>query len=176
MTINKRSKVSRRRGSWTHGWGSKKKHRGAGHRGGRGNAGSGKRGDANKSSIWKNKKYFGKYGFTSKSRTEEIKSINTYDLDNNIDKFINEKKAEFKDGLYIIDLSKVGYNKLLCKGIVKKKFDITVWKASKSVKGKIEGAGGKINILEQPSEKGGEPVKDQGSSKPQKQEVSDKTE
>ena len=69
MTDNKRSKNSRQRGSKTHGWGSMKKHRGAGHRGGRGAAGSGKRGDAKKPSIWKDKRYAGRYGFTSHSRT-----------------------------------------------------------------------------------------------------------
>jgi large subunit ribosomal protein L15 len=34
-----RKKVVKQRGSMTHGWGSKKKHRGAGSRGGRGRAG-----------------------------------------------------------------------------------------------------------------------------------------
>ena len=38
-----RKKNTRQRGSHTHGWGAKKKHRGAGNRGGRGNAGSGPR-------------------------------------------------------------------------------------------------------------------------------------
>ncbi len=45
MAINKQKKNVRQRGTKTHGYGSMKKHRGAGHRGGRGNAGSGKRGD-----------------------------------------------------------------------------------------------------------------------------------
>jgi len=61
----KRKKVTKQRGSKTHGWGAMKKHRGAGNRGGRGMAGTGKRGDAKKPSIQKNKKYFGKYGFKS---------------------------------------------------------------------------------------------------------------
>ena len=52
-----RKKNTRQRGSKTHGCGSMKKRRGAGHRGGRGAAGSGKRGDCKKPSIWKNKKY-----------------------------------------------------------------------------------------------------------------------
>ena len=66
MTVNKRTKSSRDRGSKTHGCGSMKKRRGAGNRGGRGMAGTGKRADQNKPSIWKNKKYFGKYGFKKK--------------------------------------------------------------------------------------------------------------
>ena len=74
MVVNKQKKNKRQRAGTTHGWGSMKKHRGAGHRGGRGKAGSGKRGDAKKPSSWKNKKYFGVNGFNSKS--SKIKSIN----------------------------------------------------------------------------------------------------
>ena len=48
---NKVKKVRKFRGSHTHGYGSKKKHRGAGSRGGRGMAGSGKRADQKKPSI-----------------------------------------------------------------------------------------------------------------------------
>ena len=65
MTLNKRKKATRQRGSKTHGWGSMKKHRGAGNRGGRGRAGSGKRGDAKKPSYQK-KAYLGGHGFKSK--------------------------------------------------------------------------------------------------------------
>ncbi len=54
------------RAKTTHGYGSMKKNRGAGNRGGRGLAGTGKRGDANKQTYQANKKYFGKHGFTSK--------------------------------------------------------------------------------------------------------------
>ena len=63
MTVNKRSKNTRQRGHTTHGWGSMKKHRGKGHQGGAGMAGSGKRADSKKPSIWKDKRYFGKFGF-----------------------------------------------------------------------------------------------------------------
>ena len=48
MVINKSKKKLKYRGSKTHGCGSMKKRRGAGHRGGRGAAGSGKRGDTKK--------------------------------------------------------------------------------------------------------------------------------
>jgi len=40
MTVNKRKKMSRLRGSHTHGWGAKKKHRGKGNKGGAGMAGT----------------------------------------------------------------------------------------------------------------------------------------
>ena len=44
MTVNTHKKARKLRGSRTHGWGSPKKHRGAGSRGGVGMAGSGKKG------------------------------------------------------------------------------------------------------------------------------------
>ena len=153
MTVNRRKKNTKYRGKRWHGWGrGHAHHKGAGNRGGRGNAGSGKRADQNKPRIWKNTDYFGKSGFIKKGQVQNTKSINLDYLDKNIEKLVNDKKAEFKDGTYILDISKIGYDKLLCKGTVRKKFDITCWKASKNAKERIEAAGGKINILEQPQE------------------------
>ena len=76
MTVNKRKKISRYRGSMTHGGGSKKKRRGSGNRGGKGLAGSGKRSDSKKPSLWK-EKYFGKFGFVSKNKS----TINAVNID-----------------------------------------------------------------------------------------------
>ena len=90
MVINKRKKNSRQRGSWTHGWGEKKKHRGAGHRGGRGRAGTGKKGDAKKPSVWKNTKYFGKFGFKKKNVKEAIKPINLRDIEIKLNNWLNK--------------------------------------------------------------------------------------
>lgn len=146
MVVNKRSKNSRARGSWTHGWGAKKKHRGAGHRGGRGKAGSGKRGDTKKPSLaWKDKKYFGKYGFKSKN-TRLIKPINISILDLNIDKFVEQKLASKERDKYVIDLGKVGYNKLLGAGNTSKKLNITVKFSSAKAVEKIKAAGGDVTV------------------------------
>ena len=54
MSVNKRKKNTRMRAKTTHGYGSMKKNRGAGNRGGRGMAGSGKRADQIKPTILKN--------------------------------------------------------------------------------------------------------------------------
>ena len=67
MVVNKRKKSTRQRAGTTHGYGSMKKHRGAGHRGGRGASGTGKRADSKKPSIWKQTDYFGKHGFKKKN-------------------------------------------------------------------------------------------------------------
>lgn len=131
----RRKKNIKLRGSKTHGWGSKKKHRGAGSRGGRGMAGSGKRADQKKTLILKlyGKKYFGKYGFKRpKKIVKEDKIINIEDL----------KKFDKTE----IDLSKEGYTKLLSRGKVFGKLKVTVEKASKKAINKIKELGGEIII------------------------------
>ena len=113
MVINRRRKTSRQRGSFTHGWGSKKKHRGAGHRGGKGMAGTGKRGDVKKPHIWKNKRYFGKYGIKNKSQTEKIIPLNLADIEKKINTWLDEKLITEDKGVFVIDSSKLKFNKVL---------------------------------------------------------------
>ena len=97
MVHKKRKKLSRYRGSHTHGGGSKKKRRGAGNRGGRGKAGSGKRGDAKKPSFWKIKDYAGKHGFTS-LRKIKFEALNISDLNQRINRWAKEGKAKKDHG------------------------------------------------------------------------------
>ena len=134
------------RGSHTHGWGSKKKHRHAGHRGGRGNAGSGKRGDAKKPSFWKDRKYFGKFGFIMHGMTVEINAINIKDVERMLGYFVSNGFASEKSGVYSVDLNKAGYNKLLATGRSTKKLNITVDYASQSAVEKVKGAGGNVSL------------------------------
>ena len=133
MPTNKRKKNSRLKGSHTYGWGSKKKHRKAGNRGGRGMSGTGKRSDHRKTMILKmyGNEYFGKHGFHRPQKLiHEIKTINIEDLN----KF-NEVN---------IDLKKLGYDKLLGKGTISKKVNVIIPSFSKSAKEKIEKIGGQI--------------------------------
>ena len=133
MPVKIRKKNIRQRGSKTHGWGSMKKHRGAGNRGGRGMAGSGKRAKQKKMSILKKYKgkYLGKIGFNRPQKViKKIIAINVTDL----------KKFKTKE----LNLIKLGYNKLLGKGSVKEKYNIIVESYSKQAKEKIEKAGGSI--------------------------------
>lgn len=146
MTHNKRAKNSRQRGSWTHGWGAKKKHRGAGHRGGRGKAGSGKRGDAKKTLYWTNPNYFGKRGFVSANTDKEV-TINIAHLDAIAETLIKKGHAQKEKEATAIDLNKLGYTKLLGAGKIKKKLILTINKASESAVQKIQAAGGKVNLL-----------------------------
>ncbi len=144
MVTNKRKKFSRQRATHTHGWGSKKKHRGAGSRGGRGLAGTGKRGDAKKTLHWKNSKYFGKHGFKKKGMKIEINPINIDYIEENISKFKKE------DGL--VDLNKLGYNKLLGKGKIKSKLNLKVDYASSKAVEKVKKAGGEVILTKKEKE------------------------
>src|SRR3989344_4511390 len=130
MSINKRTKRSRQRGSHTHGWGAKKKHRGAGNRGGRGMAGTGKRADQKKHTILRlEETYFGKRGFVKKNKKYE-KAINVGEL------------KSFQTNQ--INLIEKGYTKLLGKGEVKEKLSIIVEKVTKKAVEKIEKKGGQV--------------------------------
>ncbi|HLC54968.1 MAG TPA: uL15 family ribosomal protein [Candidatus Nanoarchaeia archaeon] len=131
MTVNKRKKNSRQKGSHTYGWGSKKKHRGSGNRGGFGMAGTGKRADQKKSWILRNygTDYFGKRGFNLPSAVkQETRIINIQDL---------PAKNE-------IDLTGLGYTKLLSKGRITHPVKVTVASCSAKAKAKIEKAGGQV--------------------------------
>jgi len=143
MTVNKRKKVSRYRGSMTHGGGAKKKRRGSGNRGGKGMAGSGKRSDSKKPSLWK-QKYFGKYGFVSKNK-RDIKAVNINYLEENISKMprgVLNKENDF----FSVDLGKLGFNKLLSNGNVTNKYKIMVPYASKKAIEKVKSKGGEVNL------------------------------
>jgi len=138
----KRTKNSRQRGSHTHGCGSKKKRRGAGNRGGRGNAGTGKKADQKKPSIWKNKKYFGRHGF--KSHKKVVKSITLKTIDSHILSWVEKKLITQEQGMYNLNLQKLGYGKVLSNGKLGVKVKITVEKASPKAVAKVKAAGGDI--------------------------------
>lgn len=127
----KRKKVAKLRGSKTHGWGHKKKHRGKGSRGGRGYAGSFKH---RKLYI---KKYepdhMGSRGFTPLRRKYPKMEIKAVDLD-----FIEKLKDKNE-----VDLSVLGYNKVLGSGNLSRPVIVRADFFSKKAREKIESAGGK---------------------------------
>lgn len=147
MTVNHRKKTSRHRGSWTHGWGEKKKHRGAGHRGGRGNAGSGKRGDAKKPSYWKIKKFSGKHGFTNPTTKEEL-VMSLAQLNRAIQKLVDAGSATKENDVYTVDLNALGVQKLLGTGQAENAYNITVAKATPGAIEKVSAAKGSVNLVE----------------------------
>ncbi len=141
MTVNKKKKKVNYRGSKTHGCGSMKKRRGAGHRGGRGAAGSGKRGDCKKPSIWKGR-YFGKLGF--KTNNPKINSINLKEIEIKIPKWLEQGLIKENKEVFQIDLNMFGYDKLLSTGEITKKLNIKVSSFSNKAAEKIKNAGGDI--------------------------------
>jgi len=150
MVINHRKKSSRHRGSWTHGYGEKKKHRGAGSRGGRGNAGSGKRGDAKKPSYWKIKNFVGKHGFTN-PRSKQVPSISISKLNTSIEQLVVSGNAVKKGDSYQVNLSDIGVDKLLGTGNPRFVFEIIVKQATKGAIEKIKSFGGSVSLLVQES-------------------------
>lgn len=125
MTLRFRKK-EKGRGAGT-GYGSKKKHRGKGSKGGRGYAGLHKH-----KWSWvttKDPEHYGYKGFYS--RRKKTRAINVGEL---------EKIAAGNE----IDLTRMGYGKLLSRGNVTRAFNVKVEKFSERAKMKIEKAGGKI--------------------------------
>jgi len=131
MVVRHRKKVKRLRGSKTHGWGSKKKHRGGGSQAGKGMAG-----------LLKHKKswmikfepnYFGKVGFKVPYVKKE-KAVNLKELDR-LAKLQNKKE---------IDVSELGYDKVLSTGYLTQPLTIKARKFVERAKEKITKAGGKV--------------------------------
>ncbi len=144
MVMNRDKKVKKQRGSKTHGWGSMKKHRGAGNRGGRGNAGTGKRGDTIKPSLWKARIKLGKSGFKSKKKHYKNERITIRDIDSSIDRLIQKKIAKKEGDAYSLDFTKTKIGKLLANGTTSKILNITILSASKKAVEKVAAAKGKV--------------------------------
>jgi large subunit ribosomal protein L15 len=161
-----RTKGSRMRGSSSHGWGHKKKHRGAGHRGGVGFSGTGARGDQKKSALLtKSKsflnvlsakkcikvskikhsyKHFGKVGFKSIHK-KKINTLSICYIENNFDKMVKNGSIVEKEGSFVFDALNFGIDKLLgnCKNFTKK-LKVVCDDISEAAKMRIEEAGGEV--------------------------------
>lgn len=149
MTQHKRKKVVKYRGSKTHGGGSMKKRRGAGHRGGRGNAGSGKRGDSRKPSYWKLESFGrGKTGFVAVMEND-VETMNVSDLSKDLDLLVEAGHAKKSGSAYTVDLDAAGVEKLLGNGRISVAVKVTVGKASAKAVEKIEAAGGSVTLAEE---------------------------
>lgn len=144
MTVNRRKKDAKFRGSHTHGWGSKKKHRGSGNRGGKGMAGTGKRADTRKPSIWQGE-YFGKHGFTHRGAVRH-KAVNVEFIDQNIEKLVKLDLAKQQNGSFAINIAVLGFDKLLGKGKVSRKLVITADFASSRAVEAVKKAGGDVIV------------------------------
>jgi large subunit ribosomal protein L15 len=137
---HKNRKVHSKRGQRTSGWGGAQKHRGAGSRGGRGNAGTGKH---KQIKMLIEGKRFGKVGFKRHASLKKNHiTINVGVIDRNIEAWAADGTAKNNSGVYVLDVTALGYDKVLGSGKLTHKIEITSETFSKSAIEKIEGAGG----------------------------------
>ncbi|MBI4148382.1 uL15 family ribosomal protein [Candidatus Woesearchaeota archaeon] len=141
MVVRRRKKITRQRGSRTHGWGLV--HRGSGNRGGVGNAGTGKKAHCKKPSVWK-EDHLGKFGFTKHGTTTHDRIISLKQIAQQLNPWQAKKLAAQDKDTITIDLTKMGYTKLLSTGKVTKKLNITVAIATADAIEKVKAAGGTI--------------------------------
>ncbi|EMA46890.1 uL15m family ribosomal protein [Halobiforma nitratireducens] len=144
------SKKRRQRGSRTHGGGSHKNRRGAGHRGGRGRAGRSKH-------EFHNYEPKGKHGFKRPQDVrEEVAEIDVQKLDEDAILYAAEGQAdELDDGGYRLDARdivedghEVDVVKVLGSGQVRNQLEITADAFSDAAREKLEEAGGDAVLSE----------------------------
>ncbi len=171
-----KKKVKKYRGSRTCGGGSHKKRRGAGNRGGRGNAGAhkhhyikmvkighefGKHGFTRPKVVRAEYKALQALRDTLRELRDEGKlddytykyfysrpEINVGDLDEVIDRLVELGIATKEGDVYTLDLSELGYMKLLGRGSIRKAIQVKVAEATEKAISKVEEAGGKVIVEE----------------------------
>jgi len=156
MVTNKTRKVHKYRAHVTHGGGHRKKRRGAGSRGGRGNAGSGKRAGQKKAGS---QRKLGSHGFHSHSRNIPVgKAINvSYFTPTKLETLVALGKVTKQGDIYKVNLSSLGFSKLLGTGTVHAKVEFTANLYSKVAEEKVTKAGGKV-VAEEKTPKKAKPA------------------
>ena len=147
------SKKRRQRGSRTHGGGTHKNRRGAGHRGGRGRAGRSKH-------EFHNYEPKGKHGFKRpQDIREEVLEIDVKKLDEDAILYAAEGLAEETDGGYAIDARDVvedGHEadvvKVLGGGQVRNALTVTADAFTANAREKLEESGGEARLSERARE------------------------
>lgn len=141
MVVRKRKKHERFRGRRTY-HGSHKKWRGGGSRGGRGKAGLHKHKWSY--TVKYEPEHFGKRGFKRPLKVvRKIKAINLKDLDQMTEKLLEEKLAQKEDDKIRINLTQIGYDKLLGSGKLTKPLVVEARYFSKQAIKKLEEIGGR---------------------------------
>lgn len=141
--IRRKKKVRKLRGSHTHGWGCKKKHRGGGHKGGRGMAGTGKRKKTKWTWVIKYAPdHLGKRGFKRPIEAQrEITAVNLRFIDEHLDELMQLGIAYEEEGRIIVDTTQFA-DKVLGAGKLTKPLVIKARAFSPKAEEKIIKAGG----------------------------------
>ncbi|MHA1350460.1 MAG: uL15m family ribosomal protein [Promethearchaeota archaeon] len=156
MTRKFPKRIRKMRGTRTVGYGRVGQHRKAGQRAGKGKTTGWKK--SKKSYYLKQKELgfpdpdwdFGKKGFKRPQDIRRIYHVNTLnikDLDLTIEELTQKNIATKTGTTYSINMKDLNVQKILGRGEINNKINITVDKASKRAIEKIESAGGKVTLL-----------------------------
>ncbi|MFW9949913.1 MAG: uL15 family ribosomal protein [Candidatus Thorarchaeota archaeon] len=149
-------KIRKKRGTRTIGFGRVGQHRKTGQRAGRGTTTQWNK--SMKSYYYKQKELgfpdpnwrLGSRGFNrpqDMTRIYKVNTLNVKDLDLKIEDLVQKKIATKSGNTFIINLNEINIQKVLGRGEINKKINLSVEKASKQAIEKIEAAGGKVTIL-----------------------------
>lgn len=140
--LSRKNKKSRsKQGSRTQGNGNHRTNRHSGNKGGKGSAGSDKH--LYLKVMKKDPQYFGKHGFKPPSKlADDDKIINVGELDEYSEELLEEGLAEEDGDQIVIDVSELGFDKVLGSGKISKPLKVIAENFSDSAKEKIEDSGG----------------------------------
>ncbi len=147
--MRRRERKSRKLRGWrTHSWGRVGQHRSRGQRGGGGRVGLLKHKKSLLLKLTNGELYplIGKHGFYRPSR--EVKAINVGDLSALADSLIRKGLIKEEGGRYIIDLTQLGYGKLLGEGRLTRPIVVKVKAASAKAIRTVKEAGGEVLITQ----------------------------
>lgn len=148
MVVRRNKKSRKFRGSRTHGYGRVGQHRKGGSRGGKGRATGRKHGHMWSYIIKYEPNRFGKHGFNRPQElVREPRTINIGELDENIDFLFKNKIAEYEGDQIVIDVTKLGLDKVLGKGKITRPLIVKAKSFTMSAIKKIEEAGGKAIVI-----------------------------
>jgi len=116
--------------------------RGSGNRGGSGRGGSGKRGRQKKTKFILEPRKKGFFSIYTK-----MKTVNIGYLNNHADELVKSGAAKKENDAIVIDVSALGFDKVLGKGKVDKKLVVKAKSFSKNVADKVVKSGGETVVL-----------------------------
>ncbi|WP_405320199.1 uL15m family ribosomal protein [Methanobrevibacter thaueri] len=144
--IRTKRKINKQRGSRSNGGGCTKKRRGAGNKGGKGKAGMGKQHWT--WTVIHDPDHFGKHGFKRPQKMiKKVNAVNLNYLEEHADELIANGKASQEGDVIVIDVTELGYDKVLAKGKITKAYKISAPQFSASAIEKIEELGGEAILL-----------------------------
>jgi len=144
--IRRKRKVRKLRGSHTHGWGCKKKHRGGGSKGGKGMAGTGKRKNTKWTWVIKyDPHHLGKHGFHRPKAVQRVPSvINLREISENLALFKDMGIAYEEEGKLVVDVTQLNVDKVLGAGKLTEPVVLKAYYVTPKAEEKIKAAGGEV--------------------------------